>query len=51
MKYIKEPEDIDLIIQSPPLTEKEKLEITEFIKNYKAKPNKKLLKTKKKVLV
>ena len=31
MGMIKEPEGIDFIIQSPPLTENEKKEISEFI--------------------
>ena len=42
MGHIKEPEGIDFIIQSPPLTKKEKEDITEFIKKSKLK-RKKLL--------
>lgn len=36
MGYIKEPEGIDFIIQSKPLTDKERKEISEFIQRYKA---------------
>ena len=32
MGLIKEPEGVDFIIQSPPLTEKERIEISEFIR-------------------
>ena len=32
MGLIKEPEGVDFIIQSPPLTDKERLEISEFIR-------------------
>ena len=35
MSLIKEPYGIDFIIQSPPLTEKERREISEFIQNRK----------------
>jgi len=31
MGLIKEPEGVDFIIQSPPLTDKERIEISEFI--------------------
>ncbi|MCY7351500.1 MAG: hypothetical protein LH606_12685 [Cytophagaceae bacterium] len=37
MAYIKEPEGIDLIIQSEPLTDQARREISDFIKNHKAK--------------
>ena len=37
MNLIKEPKGIDFIIQSPPLTEKEKIEISEFIVARKSK--------------
>lgn len=37
MGYIKEPEGVDFIIKSKPLTDKERKEISEFIKDYKAK--------------
>jgi len=32
MGYIKEPDGVDFVIQGKPLTEKEKKEISEFIK-------------------
>lgn len=35
MGFIKEPEGVDFIIQSPPLTDKERKEISEFIRNRK----------------
>ena len=38
MGHIKEPKGIDFIIQSDPLTEKARKEISEFIRNYKNKP-------------
>ena len=37
MGLIKEPESVDFIIQSPPLTEKERIEISEFIRTRKLK--------------
>ncbi|MEO6134489.1 MAG: hypothetical protein ABIP35_05015 [Ginsengibacter sp.] len=37
MGYIKEPEGVDFIIQSKPLTDKERKEISKFIQEYKAK--------------
>lgn len=37
MNLIKEPKGIDFIIQSPPLTEKERIEISEFIAARKSK--------------
>ncbi|MDA3906455.1 MAG: hypothetical protein PF484_10300 [Bacteroidales bacterium] len=37
MAHIKEPEGIDFLIQSPPLTEKERKEISELIKKMKSK--------------
>ncbi len=37
MGYIKEPEGVDFVIQSKPLTDKERKEISKFIKDYKAK--------------
>ena len=36
MGFIKEPKGVDFIIQSEPLTEKEKKEISQFIADYKA---------------
>lgn len=37
MGYIKEPEGVDFIIQSEPLTDEERTEISKFISNYKSK--------------
>ncbi len=37
MGYIKEPEGVDFLIQSPPLTKKERKDISEFIKKSKSK--------------
>jgi hypothetical protein len=45
MGFIREPKGIDFIIQSEPLTEKEKKEISQFISDYKA--NKKQKQSKK----
>ena len=39
MGYIKEPEGVDFIIQSRPLTKVEELAISEHIRNYKLKNN------------
>ena len=39
MNLIKEPKGIDFIILSPPLTDQEKKEISEFIATKKAKKN------------
>lgn len=36
MGYIKEPDGVDFIIQSDPLTDKERKAISEYIRNYKA---------------
>ncbi len=44
MAHIKEPKGVDFIIQSPPLTDEERKEISEFIKNRKAEMQTKLLK-------
>ena len=35
MDLIKEPEGVDFVIQSPPLTDKERKEISEFIRSRK----------------
>jgi len=40
MGYLKEPEGVDFIIKSPPLTEKERKSISEFIKKDKSKRSK-----------
>lgn len=37
MGYIKEPEGVDFIIQSEPLTDKDREQISKFIKEYKRK--------------
>lgn len=37
MAHIKEPDGIDFLIKSPPLTEKERTEISELIKKMKSK--------------
>jgi hypothetical protein len=47
MGHIKEPKGIDFIIQSPPLTEKERRAISEFIKKSKSKSASKRRTTKK----
>ncbi len=52
MGHIKEPKGIDFLIQSEPLTDKDRAEISKFIADYKAKKSTtKLTKTKKKELV
>jgi hypothetical protein len=37
MGYIKEPEGVDFIIQSEPLTDKDREQISKFIQEYKRK--------------
>ena len=37
MGHIKEPKGVDFIIQSKPLTDEERKEISKFIQDYKAK--------------
>lgn len=37
MGYIKEPKGVDFIIQSKPLTDEERIEISKFIQDYKAR--------------
>ena len=37
MGHIKEQKGVDFVIESDPLTDKVRQEITEFIRNYKAK--------------
>ncbi|WDF66140.1 hypothetical protein [Flavobacterium sp. KACC 22763] len=39
MNLIKEPKGVDFIIQSPPLTDKERKEISDFIASRKSKKN------------
>ncbi len=45
MGYIKEPEGIDFIIQSKPLTDKDREQISKFIQEYKRKNHSKKNKT------
>lgn len=45
MGYIKEPEGIDFFVDSKPLTEKDKREISEIIAHYKSTGRKKKLTT------
>lgn len=40
MSFIKEPKGVDFIIESEPLTEKDREEISKFIAEYKRKPKK-----------
>ncbi|MBI3233880.1 MAG: hypothetical protein HYZ42_07530 [Bacteroidetes bacterium] len=52
MGHIKEPKGIDFVIQSTPLTDKDRKEISNFIADYKAKNDKKgRLQTKPKQLL
>ncbi len=47
MGHIKEPEGVDFVINSPPLTDKERKEISEFIKKLKSKRIRRKKKVKK----
>ena len=49
MAHIKEPEGVDFIIQSPPLTDQERKEISELIKKLKAKSSRPGISRKKRV--
>lgn len=40
MGFIREPKGVDFIIQSDPLTEKERKEISQFIADYKSEKKK-----------
>ncbi len=53
MGLIKEPEGVDFIIQSPPLTDKERKEISEFIRSRKLgnKPIKKRIAPARKIKI
>ncbi len=42
MGHIAEPKGVDFIIKSPPLTDEERKELSEFIKKRKAESKKKL---------
>ena len=44
MGFIREPKGVDFIIQSEPLNEKERKEISQFIADYKSKKTKNQLK-------
>jgi hypothetical protein len=48
MGRIKEPKGVDFIIKSEPITEKEQVAISAYIKNYKQKQVKKKAATKRK---
>ena len=51
MGFIKEPKGVDFFIQSKPLTDKDRKEISKFIADYKAKNKKKqVIKSKTKQL-
>ncbi|AQY21063.1 hypothetical protein [Riemerella anatipestifer] len=41
MGYIKEPKGVDFVIQSKPLTKKDREEISKFIMDYKTKNKRK----------
>ena len=45
MGHIKEPKGVDFIIESDPLTDKARQEISEFIRNYKNKSTNKKIKS------
>ena len=45
MGLIKEPEGVDFVIQSPPLTDKERIEISEFIRTRKLQNKSKVTQT------
>jgi IS30 family transposase len=51
MSLIKEPKGVDFIIQSPPLTEEERKEISDFIASRKTKKTVAKRITKEKVTV
>jgi hypothetical protein len=49
MAHIKEPEGVDFLIQSPPLTDQERKEISELIKKIKTKYSRPRISRKNKV--
>ena len=51
MAYIKEPEGIDFFVDSKPLTEKEKSEISEIIVYYKSTGRKKKIASHNKAVI
>lgn len=50
MGHIKEPKEVDFIIKSDPLTDKERKEISEFIRLLKAKGEKPAAKRKSRLI-
>lgn len=48
MAHIKEPKGVDFVIQSEPLTQEARKEISDFIRTYKAKHNRQPLQPKDK---
>ncbi|HZJ35118.1 MAG TPA: hypothetical protein VFD29_00675 [Gillisia sp.] len=48
MGRIAEPKGVDFLIQSPPLSDKERKELSDFIKTRKAEAEKELFRNKKK---
>ncbi len=49
MAHIKEPEGVDFLIQSPPLTDQERKEISELIRKMKTKSSRPRISRNKKV--
>ena len=49
MGHINEPEGVDFIVESRPLTKAEEVAISEYIRNYKAKNANKQVPAKRKV--
>ena len=49
MGFIKEPKGVDFVIQSEPLTDKDRKEISDFIRKYKEEQSKKLTKSKSRI--
>jgi hypothetical protein len=47
MGHIKEPDGVDFVIKSRPLTKKEEVAISDYIRAYKAKHSRKQLPTKR----
>ena len=48
MGHIKEPDGVDFVINSRPLTKEEEIAISKYIKDYKAKNSNKQVTTKQK---
>ena len=51
MSLIREPEGVDFIIQSPPLTDEERKEISEFIRSKKLQYKRQDSRTRKKKML